>query len=165
MRRRRSPASAWCPVRRRRRPRPQARTRCRGCAAARRPSPAVTVMLKLLPGPHCAWRPPPRGHARPAGSLPITLWGTGTAGGPKAPGPDAEPACRAAAAANSLRPNRNGGRHCCQPPLRRAKDLPVFGLPWSRPVNGLRPRFSILAHQLRRRFQSCSVPLRGARLI
>ena len=23
-------------------------------------------------------------------------------------------------------PNRNGGRHCCQPPLRRAKDLPVF---------------------------------------
>jgi hypothetical protein len=21
---------------------------------------------------------------------------------------------------------RNGGRHCCQPPLRRAKDLPVF---------------------------------------
>src|SRR4051812_20085274 len=22
--------------------------------------------------------------------------------------------------------NRNGGRHCCQPPLRRAKDLPVF---------------------------------------
>ena len=27
---------------------------------------------------------------------------------------------------------RNGGRHCCQPPLRRAKDLPVFDLPWSR---------------------------------
>ena len=25
-----------------------------------------------------------------------------------------------------LSPNRNGGRHCCQPPLRRAKDLPVF---------------------------------------
>jgi hypothetical protein len=24
------------------------------------------------------------------------------------------------------RPNRNGGRHCCQPPLRRAKDLPPF---------------------------------------
>jgi len=24
------------------------------------------------------------------------------------------------------RPKRNGGRHCCQPPLRRAKDLPVF---------------------------------------
>jgi hypothetical protein len=23
-------------------------------------------------------------------------------------------------------PNGNGGRHCCQPPLRRAKDLPVF---------------------------------------
>ena len=22
--------------------------------------------------------------------------------------------------------NRNGGRHCCQPPLRRAKDMPVF---------------------------------------
>jgi hypothetical protein len=27
-------------------------------------------------------------------------------------------------------PNRNGGRHCCQPPLRRAKDLPVF-VTWS----------------------------------
>jgi hypothetical protein len=26
----------------------------------------------------------------------------------------------------ALAPNRNGGRHCCQPPLRRAKDLPVF---------------------------------------
>jgi len=25
---------------------------------------------------------------------------------------------------------RNGGRHCCQPPLRRAKDLPVF-VTWS----------------------------------
>src|SRR3954451_22078091 len=23
-------------------------------------------------------------------------------------------------------PKKNGGRHCCQPPLRRAKDLPVF---------------------------------------
>ena len=23
-------------------------------------------------------------------------------------------------------PKRNGGRHCCQPPLRRAKDMPVF---------------------------------------
>ena len=23
-------------------------------------------------------------------------------------------------------PKGNGGRHCCQPPLRRAKDLPVF---------------------------------------
>ena len=60
-------------------------------------------------------------------------------------------------------PNRNGGRHCCQPPLRRAKDLPVFDLPWSRPVNGLRPRFSILAHQLRRRFSPNSSLLRGAR--
>jgi hypothetical protein len=26
--------------------------------------------------------------------------------------------------------NRNGGRHCCQPPLRRAKDMPVFAT-WS----------------------------------
>ena len=26
----------------------------------------------------------------------------------------------------ALSPNRNGGRHCCQPPLRRAKDMPVF---------------------------------------
>jgi hypothetical protein len=25
---------------------------------------------------------------------------------------------------------RNGGRHCCQPPLRRAKDLPVFVTWW-----------------------------------
>ena len=30
-------------------------------------------------------------------------------------------------------PNRNGGRHCCQPPLRRAKDMPVFGLPGPAP--------------------------------
>ena len=36
------------------------------------------------------------------------------------PGP-AEPAGRGHA-----KPKRNGGRHCCQPPLRRAKDLPVF---------------------------------------
>jgi hypothetical protein len=28
-------------------------------------------------------------------------------------------------------PNGNGGRHCCQPPLRRAKDLPVF-VTWSK---------------------------------
>ena len=27
-------------------------------------------------------------------------------------------------------PQRNGGRHCCQPPLRRAKDMPVF-VTWS----------------------------------
>jgi hypothetical protein len=27
-------------------------------------------------------------------------------------------------------PKRNGGRHCCQPPLRRAKDMPVF-VTWS----------------------------------
>jgi hypothetical protein len=59
---------------------------------------------------------------------------------------------------------RNGGRHCCQPPLRRAKDLPVF-VTWSiepkRPIHPL----SILAHQLRRRFPSCNSLLRGARLI
>jgi hypothetical protein len=30
--------------------------------------------------------------------------------------------CESAAAC----PKRNGGRHCCQPPLRRAKDMPVF---------------------------------------
>src|SRR5438105_4953235 len=29
-----------------------------------------------------------------------------------------------------LSSQRNGGRHCCQPPLRRAKDLPVFAT-WS----------------------------------
>ncbi len=28
----------------------------------------------------------------------------------------------------SAPPNRNGGRHCCQPPLRRAKDLPPFAI-------------------------------------
>jgi len=28
-------------------------------------------------------------------------------------------------------PHRNGGRHCCQPPLRRAKDMPVF-VTWSK---------------------------------
>lgn len=60
-------------------------------------------------------------------------------------------------------PKRNGGRHCCQPPLRRAKDLPVFlGLV----DRTLRPTFplSILAHQLRRRFRSNRSLLRGARL-
>jgi len=61
-------------------------------------------------------------------------------------------------------PQRNGGWHCCQPPLRRAKDLPVF-VTWSHenpkaPMNPL----SILAHQLRRRFPS-GIPLfREARL-
>ena len=60
-------------------------------------------------------------------------------------------------------PKRNGGRHCCQPPLRRAKDLPVF-VTWSSenpkaPMNPL----SILAHQLRRRFPTCRSLLRGAR--
>ena len=34
-------------------------------------------------------------------------------------------------------PKGNGGRHCCQPPLRRAKDLPVF-VTWSR-TRRLRP--------------------------
>ncbi len=56
-------------------------------------------------------------------------------------------------------PNRNGGRHCCQPPLRRAKDLPVF-VTW--PRGG---PFSILAHQLRRRLPSNCSLLRGARPI
>src|SRR3954468_21189707 len=53
----------------------------------------------------------------------------------------------------------NGGRHCCQPPLRRAKDLPVF-VTWSKP-EGPDP-LSILAHQLRRRFLSNSSLVRGA---
>lgn len=58
--------------------------------------------------------------------------------------------------------NGNGGRHCCQPPLRRAKDLPVF-VTWSSenpkaPMNPL----SILAHQLRRRFPSSCSLFRGA---
>ena len=47
---------------------------------------------------------------------------------------------------------RNGGRHCCQPPLRRAKDLPVF-VTCVRSDPKVQPDpFSILAHQLRRRF-------------
>jgi len=56
----------------------------------------------------------------------------------------------------------NGGRHCCQPPLRRAKDLPVF-VTWL--IETLRPTYplSILAHQLRRRFLSDRSLLRGAR--
>src|SRR5438105_7231209 len=36
-------------------------------------------------------------------------------------------------------PKRNGGRHCCQPPLRRAKDLPVF-VTWSIEPYGLPTR-------------------------
>ena len=75
-------------------------------------------------------------------------------------------AVRAEAARRAKWPahNRNGGRHCCQPPLRRAKDLPVF-------VNLVRSRkrsvtpLSILAHQLRRRFPPSRSLLRGARLI
>ena len=58
---------------------------------------------------------------------------------------------------------RNGGRHCCQPPLRRAKDLPVF-VTWLQKPEGLRNPLSILAHQLRRRFPSGYSPARGARL-
>lgn len=59
---------------------------------------------------------------------------------------------------------RNGGRHCCQPPLRRAKDLPVF-VTWL--IESFRPTYplSILAHQLRRRFRSCNSLFRGAWLI
>ena len=34
-------------------------------------------------------------------------------------------------------PKRNGGRHCCQPPLRRAKDLPVFASLGPAPENRL----------------------------
>ncbi len=55
-------------------------------------------------------------------------------------------------------PNRNGGRHCCQPPLRRAKDLPVFM------VLIPKDRFlEIQAHQLRRRFPSDNSLRRGDR--
>ena len=52
--------------------------------------------------------------------------------------------------------NRNGGRHCCQPPLRRAKDLPVFALGSN--ARRFPNPLSILAHQLRRRFLS-GIPL------
>jgi hypothetical protein len=38
-------------------------------------------------------------------------------------------------------PNRNGARHCCQAPLRRAKDLPVFATLISQPEGPkIRPR-------------------------
>ena len=58
----------------------------------------------------------------------------------------------------ALSPNRNGGRHCCQPPLRRAKDLPVFM------VLIPRDRFlEIQVHQLRRRFPSDNSLRRGDR--
>jgi hypothetical protein len=67
--------------------------------------------------------------------------------------------CRAGA---SLRdpptPNRNGGRHCCQPPLRRAKDLPVSMV--RIPKNSFP---EIQAHQLRRRFPSDNSLRRGDR--
>jgi hypothetical protein len=53
------------------------------------------------------------------------------------------------------RHKRNGGRHCCQPPLRRAKDLPVF-VTWFQLPEGFKNPLSILAHQLRRRFPSDS---------
>ena len=36
-------------------------------------------------------------------------------------------------------PDGNGGRHCCQPPLRRAKDLPVFASLGPAPVKDWRP--------------------------
>lgn len=44
---------------------------------------------------------------------------------------------------------RNGGRHFCQPPLRRAKDLPVF---MNQVPGG--PASIVQVHQLRRRFPS-----------
>jgi hypothetical protein len=55
--------------------------------------------------------------------------------------------------ANPHGPQRNGGRHCCQPPLRRAKDPPVFVTWFKQPESPWNP-LSILAHQLRRRFPS-----------
>jgi len=53
-------------------------------------------------------------------------------------------------------PNRNGGRHCCQPPLRRAKDLPVSKTRSEEHV------IQALTHQLRRRFPSNHSLVRGA---
>jgi hypothetical protein len=73
------------------------------------------------------------------------------------------PSAHRAVMPGKSRPNRNGGRHCCQPPLRRAKDLPVFaslGFPREGST-----RFSILAHQLRRRFSPNRSLVRGARPI
>jgi hypothetical protein len=39
---------------------------------------------------------------------------------------DQAPMRNAWAPTENASPKRNGGRHCCQPPLRRAKDMPVF---------------------------------------
>ena len=50
---------------------------------------------------------------------------------------------------NFRAPNRNGGRHCCQPPLRRARICRC-----SQPDQPKLHRLSILTHQLRRRFPS-----------
>jgi hypothetical protein len=57
-----------------------------------------------------------------------------------------------------LPPNRNGGRHCCQPPLRRAKDLLIsmVRIPGD-------PFQKVQAHQLRRRFPSDNSLRRGDR--
>ena len=60
---------------------------------------------------------------------------------------------------DALGAKRNGGRHCCQPPLRRAKDLPVFVTWLLKTLKALTNPLSILAHQLRRRFPSELLPL------
>ena len=62
-----------------------------------------------------------RGIVRTSSGVRAILRPKGAALAATKPGGDREPRMR------------NGGRHCCQPPLRRAKDLPVFDLPWSRP--------------------------------
>ena len=63
-------------------------------------------------------------------------------------------------------PKGNGGRHCCQPPLRRAKDLPVF-VTWSktrRPRTRSRSWLTSSGVASHRTAPSCEEPDRSTRL-
>jgi hypothetical protein len=130
----------------------------------------IAAAVSDRPGPWARPSPPDRQTRESGfGVLKIARGGFGTvpnatirrfAGlGEPAARPGSRPDLRAICTAQ-----RNGGRHCCQPPLRRAKDLPVF-VTWS-PENPKAPMnpLSILAHQLRRRFPPCISLFRGARL-
>jgi len=74
--------------------------------------------------------------------------------GPRLRGDDVEGEAPSALLSKEIAQTRNGGRHCCQPPLRRAKDLPVFAGRFGRSL----PTSSILAQQLRRRVRSWFSP-------
>ena len=66
-----------------------------------------------------------------------------------------------------MRHNRNGGRHCCQPPLRRAKDMPVF-VTWLIEAFGLPTRsrswLTSSGVAFHRTAPSCEEPDRSTRL-